>query len=191
MKKAYIKAISYYLPEKVVTNNDLEAEFPEWSAEKVASKIGVSERHIAAPGETSGDMAVSAARNLFKEYSIEPRVIDFIMLCTQSPDYFLPTTACTIQERLGIPVKSGAIDFNLGCSGFVYGLALAKGLIISGVASNVLLLTSETYSKFIIPGINQIVGFLVMLLRQHLSQIAVLQKSLSLRLGLTGEVLKG
>jgi 3-oxoacyl-[acyl-carrier-protein] synthase-3 len=151
MKKAYIKAISYYLPEKVVTNNDLEAEFPEWSAEKVASKIGVSERHIAAPGETSGDMAVSAARNLFKEYSIEPRVIDFIMLCTQSPDYFLPTTACTIQERLGIPVKSGAIDFNLGCSGFVYGLALAKGLIISGVASNVLLLTSETYSKFIHP----------------------------------------
>jgi 3-oxoacyl-[acyl-carrier-protein] synthase-3 len=151
MKKAYIKAISYYLPEKVITNNDLVTDFPEWSAEKVASKIGVSERHIAAPGETAGDMAVRAAGNLLNEYSIEPRQIDFVMLCTQSPDYFLPTTACTIQERLGIPVKSGAIDFNLGCSGFVYGLALAKGLIISGVAKNVLLLTSETYSKFIHP----------------------------------------
>jgi len=151
MKKAYIKGISYYLPEKIVTNNDLVEEFPEWSAEKVASKIGVSERHIAAPGETSGDMAVSAARNLFLEYSVEPKEIDFVMLCTQSPDYFLPTTACTIQERLGIPVKSGAVDFNLGCSGFVYGLALAKGLIVSGVARNVLLLTSETYSKFIHP----------------------------------------
>lgn len=151
MKKAFIKGISYYLPEKVVTNDDLNIEFPEWTAEKVASKVGVSERHIAAPDETSGDMAVNAALKLFKEYSIGPNEIDFVMLCTQSPDYFLPTTACTIQNRLGIPVKSGAVDFNLGCSGFVYGLALAKGLIISGVAGNVLLLTSETYSKFIHP----------------------------------------
>lgn len=148
---AFIKEISYYLPEKVITNQDLVKDFPEWSAEKVAAKIGVSERHIAAEDETAGDMAVKAAKKLFAESSLKPANIDFVMLCTQSPDYFLPTTACIIQDRLGIPVRSGAIDFNLGCSGFVYGLALAKGLIAGRIAKNVLLLTSETYSKYIHP----------------------------------------
>ena len=148
---AFIKEISYYLPDKVITNQDLLKDFPEWSAEKVAAKIGVSERHIAADDETAGDMAVKAAQKLFSESSLKPADIDFVMLCTQSPDYFLPTTACIIQDKLGIPVKSGAIDFNLGCSGFVYGLAIAKGLISGCIAKNVLLLTSETYSKYIHP----------------------------------------
>jgi len=147
--KAFIKGISYYLPENLVTNESLLIDFPEWSVEKVATKIGVSERHIASGEETSADLAIEAARKLFVEHSVNPAEIDFILLCTQSPDYFLPTSACLIQERLGIPVRSGALDFNLGCSGFVYGLALAKGLILGGVARNVLLLTSETYSKFI------------------------------------------
>lgn len=149
--KAYIKGISYYLPDRVVTNEELVADFPEWSVEKVASKIGVSERHIAAENETAADMAVKAAQKLFEEHNVDPAEIDFVMLCTQSPDYFLPTSACIIQDKLGIPVRSGAIDFNLGCSGFVYGLAMAKGLIMGGVAKNVLLLTSETYSKYIHP----------------------------------------
>jgi 3-oxoacyl-[acyl-carrier-protein] synthase III len=149
--KAFIKGISIYVPEKILTNEDLTQEFPEWSVEKVASKIGISQRHIAADDECSSDMAVKAARNLFEEYHIEPSCIDFILLCTQSPDYFLPTSACIIQAKLGIPTSAGALDFNLGCSGFVYGLSLAKGLILGGVAKNVLLLTSETYSKFIHP----------------------------------------
>lgn len=149
--KAYIKGISYYLPDRVVTNEELVKDFPEWSVEKVASKIGVSERHIAAENETAADMAVKGAYKLFEEYQIDPADIDFVMLCTQSPDYFLPTSACLIQNKLGIPIRSGAIDFNLGCSGFVYGLALAKGLIIGGIAKNVLVLTAETYSKYIHP----------------------------------------
>jgi len=149
--KAYIKSISYYLPERVVTNEELVNEFPEWTVEKVAGKIGVSERHIAALDETSADMAVKAGQQLFKEHNISPEEIDFVMLCTQSPDYFLPTSACIIQDKLGIPVKSGAIDFNLGCSGYVYGLAMAKGLIAGGIAKNILLLTAETYSKYIHP----------------------------------------
>jgi hypothetical protein len=74
-----------------------------------------------------------------------------LLLCTQSPDYFLPTTACLLQKRLGIPKNCGALDFNLGCSGFVYGLALAGGLIRSECASSVLLITAETYTKFIQP----------------------------------------
>lgn len=149
--KTYIKAISYYLPEKTITNQQLLEDFPEWSVEKVAGKIGVTERHIAAEEETSADMAIRAGEKLFKEYNIDPNTIDFIMLCTQSPDYFLPTSGCIIQDKLGIPTHSGALDFNLGCSGFVYGLALAKGLVRGGIAKNVLLLTAETYSKFIHP----------------------------------------
>lgn len=149
--KAYIKAISYYLPERIMTNDELVSLFPEWSVEKVASKVGVDFRHLAASNETAGDMAEKAARKLFDEYHVNPKEIDFVMLCTQSPDYFLPSTACVLQNRLGIPKNSGAFDYNLGCSGCVYGLALAKGLILAGIARNILLLTSETYNKYLHP----------------------------------------
>lgn len=147
----YIKAISYYLPERTVTNEELLKEFPEWSVDKVAAKVGVDSRHLAADDETAGDMAERAARNLFREYNISPKEIDFLLLCTQSPDYFLPSTACILQHRLGIPTSAGAFDYDLGCSGCVYGLAIAKGLIAAGVAHNVLLLTAETYNKYLHP----------------------------------------
>ena len=146
---AFIKAISYYLPERVLTNEELVKEFPGWSIEKIAQKVGINSRHVAAEDETAGDMAEKAARQLFKEYGISPNDIDFILLCTQSPDYILPTTACILQTRLDVPTSAGAIDFNLGCSGCIYGLALAKGLISAKVAKNVLLLTAETYSKYL------------------------------------------
>ena len=148
---AYIKGISYYLPEKVVTNEELLQEFPEWSVDKVAKKVGVNSRHLAGVSETAGDMAEKAARNLFAEYGVSPEEIDFILLCTQSPDYFLPSTACILQNRLGIPTSAGALDYNLGCSGCVYGMAMAKGLIAGGIAKNVLLLTAETYNKYLHP----------------------------------------
>ena len=146
---AFIKALSYYLPEKVVTNEELVKEFPEWSVDKVAQKVGVDSRHVAAEDETAGDMAEKAARKLFEDYQIDPKSIDFMMLCTQSPDYFLPSTACVLQDRLGIPTSAGAFDYNLGCSGCVYGMAMAKGLIVAGIAKNVLLLTAETYNKYL------------------------------------------
>ena len=148
---AYIKAISYYLPDRVVTNEELVREFPEWSVDKVAQKVGVDSRHVAAEDETAGDMAEKAARKLFEEYKIASKSIDFLMLCTQSPDYFLPSTACILQDRLGIPTSAGAFDYNLGCSGCVYGMAMAKGLITAGIAKNVLLLTAETYNKYLHP----------------------------------------
>ena len=147
----YINAISYYLPERVLTNEELVSEFPEWSVEKVAKKVGVNSRHLAAPDETAGDMAEKAARRLFDEYGISPQDIDFLLLCTQSPDYHLPSTACLLQHRLGIPTTAGALDYDLACSGCIYGLALAKGLIAAGIAHNVLLLTAETYNKYIHP----------------------------------------
>lgn len=148
---AYIQSISYYLPKKVLTNTQLAEEFPEWSAEKIANKIGINQRHIAAENETATDMAVCAAENLFEEHHIDRSAIDFVLLCTQSSDYFLPSSACLIQQRLKLSTHCGAFDFNLGCSGYEYGLAVAKGLIISGIAKNILLLTAETYTKYIHP----------------------------------------
>ena len=148
---AYIKGISYYLPEKIVTNEELVKEFPEWSVEKVSQKVGVESRHIAAENETATDMAEKAALRLFEDYSIDPKSIDFLLLCTQSPDYFLPSSSCLLQDKLGIPTTAGAFDYNLGCSGCIYGMAVAKGLIAAGIAHNVLLLTAETYNKYLHP----------------------------------------
>lgn len=149
--KAFIKAISYYLPEKTITNLDLINDFPEWTVEKIAGKVGVSERHVAGENETAADLGVKAAEKFFKEHEIDKQEIDFLLVCTQSPDYFLPTSACVMQDRIGLRTGIGALDFNLGCSGFVYGLSLAKGLICGGIASNVLLITTETYNKHIHP----------------------------------------
>ena len=148
---AFLKAISYYLPEDTLTNEMLAVEFPEWDVDKVYNKVGVRKRHLARPSVTAGDLAEKAARKLFDEEGVSPGDIDFVILCTQSPDYFLPSTACVLQDRLGIPTSAGAFDYNLGCSGCIYGMAMAKGLIAAGLASNVLLLTAETYTKYLHP----------------------------------------
>jgi 3-oxoacyl-[acyl-carrier-protein] synthase-3 len=150
-KTAAIAAIEYYLPPKTLTTEQLAAECPAWGVEKIDSKTGIQKRHIAGDGECASDLAVAAAEALFASGACSPADIDFVMLCTQSPDYFLPSSACLVQDRLGIPTTAGALDFNLGHSGFVYGLGLAQGLISSGQASSILLLTAETYSKFIHP----------------------------------------
>jgi 3-oxoacyl-[acyl-carrier-protein] synthase-3 len=147
--KAYINFVSYYLPEKVLSNVDISIKHPEWDAEKISKKTGIFNRHIASDVEFASDLGIKAALRLFDENQINVNSIDFLLYCTQSPDYFLPTTACIIQDKLGLPTSVGALDFNLGCSGYVYGLSLAKGLIYAGIAKNVLLITSETYSKFI------------------------------------------
>ena len=149
--KVYINEITYYLPETIVTNEDIVREFPEWSVEKIASKVGVYQRHVAAENETATDLAIRAAQKLFSQGKCDPKDIDFVLFCTQSPDYFLPTSACIIQKELGLRTDIGALDFNLGCSGYVYGLSLAKGLVMAGVAGNVLLLTGETYNKHLHP----------------------------------------
>ena len=147
---AYIKHISYFLPQKVLSNEEIVAQFPEWTVDKIADKVGVISRRVAAIDETALDLAVNAAEKLFSEnHDISRNEIDYVLFCTQSPDYHLPTSACIIQDRLGLRTNIGALDFNLGCSGYIYGLSLAKGLISAGIATNVLLLTGETYSKYL------------------------------------------
>lgn len=151
MSYAAIGPIAVHLPERVETNSQLKKEYPKWDLELIFEKTGIGSRHIAAEDETSADLGVAAAQKLFAENGIDPAEIDFLLLCTQTPDYPLPTSACLMQDRLGMRIDTGAIDFNLGCSGFVYGLSLAEGLIRSGAAERVLLITAETYSKYIHP----------------------------------------
>ncbi len=139
--RAYIKAVASYLPKKVEVN----------TANRITKKIGINSRHVVEGEECASDLAFHAAEKLLADYSIDRKLIDFVILCTQSPDFFLPTTACILQNRLGLSTECGALDFNQGCSGFVYGLSMAKGLIETRQANNVLLLTAETYSKYIHP----------------------------------------
>ena len=151
MQYAAIGPIAIYLPETVETNEFLKAQHPRWDMDLIYAKTGVRARHWAAPGQCASDLGVEAAQRLFAQHQIDRQTIDFLLFCTQTPDYPLPTTACLMQQRLGLPTSVGALDFNLGCSGFVYGLALADGLIHSGAARRVLLITAETYSKYIDP----------------------------------------
>ncbi len=151
MQYAAIGPIAIYLPETVETNEFLKAQHPRWDMDLIYAKTGVRARHWAAPGQCASDLGVEAAQRLFAQHQIDRQTIDFLLFCTQTPDYPLPTTACLMQQRLGLPTSVGALDFNLGCSGFVYGLALADGLIRSGAARRVLLITAETYSKYIDP----------------------------------------
>ncbi|MDB5803959.1 MAG: fabH2 [Betaproteobacteria bacterium] len=151
MRTCVIAAIEEYLPAAKLTNDELAADYPEWPAAKILDKTGVETRGLAGEDECASDLGYEAARRLLERGPVPAAEIDFLLFCTQSPDHFLPTTACLLQQRLGLPVSCGALDFNLGCSGFVYGLSLAQGLIESCGMRNVLLITADTYSKFIHP----------------------------------------
>ena len=152
MKFASIGPIAVHFPAKVETNEQLQREYPAWDMPTIHQKTGIGQRHIAAPEECSSDLGVAAGHKLFREHNIDPKSIDFLLFCSQTPDCPLPTTACLMQPRLGLREGVGALDFNLGCSGFVYGLALADGLIRTGAVKKVLLITAETYSKYIDQG---------------------------------------
>ena len=146
---AGILGIEYFLPDAILTNEELVAEYKTWTSEKISKKTGIESRHIAGKDETAVDLGCWAAKKLIDSRIVDQNDIDFLVLITQSPDYLLPTSACILQNRLGLSKKCGALDINLGCSGFVYGLSVAKGLVDSGTARNVLLVTAETYSKHI------------------------------------------
>ncbi|GHU61447.1 3-oxoacyl-ACP synthase [Bacteroidia bacterium] len=144
-----ISKIESVFPENILTNEDLSSRFPEWTPEIIENKIGIVQRHVVDDDETALDLAVKAGEKILADYDKE--TIDFLILCTQSPDYYLPTSACILQEKLGLPVRIGAFDFNLGCSGYIYGLGICKGLVESKIANKILFITAETYTKKIHP----------------------------------------
>jgi 3-oxoacyl-[acyl-carrier-protein] synthase-3 len=145
----FINKIAIHLPENILTNDELSSMFPEWDSNAIFEKIGIRQRHYVSENETALDLAVRASEKVLESFGRD--LIDFVVLCTQSPDYYLPTSACIIQDKLALRTNIGAFDFNLGCSGFIYGLAITKGLIETGIAKNVLLIMAETYTKHIHP----------------------------------------
>jgi 3-oxoacyl-[acyl-carrier-protein] synthase-3 len=149
--RASILDIASFLPDNRLDNKTLECFYQSWTAGKIFQKTGIKSRAIAGDKETAADLAFGAAKSLFAKGKVSCNDVDFIILCTQAPDYILPTTACTLQSKLGISTSAGALDVNLGCSGYVYCLSLAQGLILSGSARCVLVLTADTYSKYIHP----------------------------------------
>ncbi|KPE51542.1 ketoacyl-ACP synthase III [Chryseobacterium indologenes] len=146
---AFIKHISTYIPGTVVSNEEISARFPDWESDKILEKIGIRNRNITGDDEYTSDIAVKALNKLVEEYSIDKSEIDYLIVCTQSPDYFLPATACLVQSQAGLSTGCGAIDINQGCSGYIYGLSLASALVDAKMMKNVVLITAETYSKHI------------------------------------------
>ena len=145
-----IKRIATYLPEAILDTEELTRRF-EIDTDFVENKIGIRQRRIAAADEAVSDMAVSAAERLFENSDVQPSDIELLIVCTQNPDYNLPTTANLVQDRLGIPMNCAAFDINQGCSGYVYGLATASSLMQVQGFKSALFITSEAYSKVMDP----------------------------------------
>ena len=147
--KALIDDIEYFVPNDKLTNYDLSLINPSWNVDRIYKKTGIRNRYIVDEDQTATDLAVEAAKILFDKRPHLVNAVDYIILCTQSADYCLPTSACLLQERLGLRQTTGAIDINQGCSGFVYSIGIAKGLIETNQATHVLVITADTYSKYI------------------------------------------
>ncbi|MCK6648938.1 MAG: ketoacyl-ACP synthase III [Bacteroidia bacterium] len=149
--KAKIKAISYYLPEDQLSNSDLCSLFPNLTEADIYKKTGIRKRHITPEGVVGSDLGYFAAEKFFDEHNYDRSQIDYLIFCTEGLDYKGPVTACVLQERLKLNNSIGAIDVPYGCTGFVYCLSVAKGLIESGQAKNVLAITSDIPSTVIHP----------------------------------------
>lgn len=141
--------IEYYLPGEITKNSYFKDNFPEWNVEQAEKRTGVLERHIASEGETAYDLALVATKKLLEKHPILLKKIDAIIFCTQSPDYVMPSNAFLIHRDLGLKTQVLAFDYNLACSGYIYGLLMASSFIKTGIVTNVLLITADTYSKYL------------------------------------------
>src|SRR6266849_1931318 len=144
---ALITGWGYYVPPKVLTNADLEA-MVDTSDAWIYERTGIRERHIVEGDEVTSGMAAKAAKDALARAKVRGEDLDAIIIATTSPDYFLPTAACLVQESLGAR-KAAVFDLGAACAGFVYGLAVARGLVMSGAARTILLVGAETISRFI------------------------------------------
>ena len=147
VRGATIVGTGMYVPEGVITNFDLE-KMVDTSDEWIRERTGIVERRIAAPGEASSDLATAAARRALEMAGVEPTDLDHIILATTTPDRFLPSCACTVQQKLGA-TGAAAYDVFAACTGFVFGLGLARSVIGSGMADTVLLIGVETLTRIV------------------------------------------
>lgn len=134
-----------YVPARIMTNEDF-SKIVDTNDEWITSRTGIKERHIAAEGEYTSDLAVAAARAALADAKLTPADIDLVIVSTITPDYIFPATAALVQHKLGIP-KCGGFDLEAACSGFVYGLAMGRGAIMAGIARRALVIGAETLSR--------------------------------------------
>ena len=142
---AGIIGIGCYLPEKKLTNQDLE-KMVDTSDAWITERTGIKTRHIAAPDQATSDLAYEAAVRALADADTKPEELDLIIVATESPDYKYPSTACLLQARLGAK-NAAAFDLSAGCSGFVYGLGIGSQSIVSGLYKKILLVGAETLSR--------------------------------------------
>lgn len=147
MFSSKIVGIGKYIPEKVLTNHDLE-KIVETSDDWITQRTGIKERHIAAPDESTSVLAAKAAEKAIAMSGIDRESIEMVILCTFTPDMLMPASACIAQDILKIP-NAGTVDIEAACSGFIYGLSMAHAYIASGMMKNVLVIGSETISRFV------------------------------------------
>lgn len=140
---------SIYLPLNKIDNDYFSSLYENWDSERVYNQTGIKSRYYAGSQETSGSMGANALEKLIKECNIDKNSIDFIICVTETPDNMLPATAYKIHQITGLPDKCGAYDINHGCAGFTYGLMNAYSMINSGIASNVVLITTDTLSHYL------------------------------------------
>lgn len=147
MKYSKILGTGSYLPEKILTNQDLE-KMVETTDEWIVSRSGIKERHIAAENERTSDMCLHAANKAVEASGIDKNIIDLIIVATASPDLTFPSTACLLQRRLGLN-NIPAFDIQAACTGFIYGLTTADAYIKSKMAKTILVVGADTVSRFI------------------------------------------
>lgn len=140
--------LSIHLPSQVLTNEMLAKEFKTDTAD-IFKRTGIETRYLSAKNETASDLAYQAAKKLLSENP--GKKIDFLIFCSDCFDYIAPATSCILQDRLSLPQNTGCIDLPYGCSGFVYGLGIASGLLHSGMAETILFLTCDTSTKTLHP----------------------------------------
>ncbi|MCK4259030.1 MAG: ketoacyl-ACP synthase III [Halanaerobiales bacterium] len=143
--RAGITGIGSYLPEKIMTNFDLE-KIVDTTDEWIRTRTGIIERRIASDDEATSDLAIKAANRALEDAGVDPEDLDMIICATVTPDYLFPATACLLQEKLGAK-KAAAFDMEAGCSGFVYALSIASQFIKTGFYKKVLVIGAETLSK--------------------------------------------
>jgi 3-oxoacyl-[acyl-carrier-protein] synthase-3 len=146
MAQPTITGWGMYVPERVMTNHDLEA-IVDTTDEWITSRTGIRERHIAAPDESSSSMGVIAARKAIERAGLTPADIDLVIVGTATPDFQFPATGCLIQDALGI--SGGAFDLEAGCTSFMYALSIACSFVAGGMYRNVLVVGTETLSRIL------------------------------------------
>lgn len=146
-----LEGIAYSFGQNAVSNIQIKEEHPDWDMDQVFQRTGVRSRPIAAPGETALSMAIRATQKLFEKVAIERSEIGALIFCTQTPDHILPPNSSLLHGELGLPEDVMAFDINHACSGFIYSVGIARGLIKSGISKNVLVVTADTYSRLIHP----------------------------------------